>query len=80
MNSTTEMKDVKRRTADCINFMALCKLTLFENAVEVSFIESVYDGADTAGYDKTDFVLKININEMSLRILREGPKIPQYLN
>lgn len=46
----------------------------------VSFIESVNDGADTAGYDKTDFVLKININEMSLRILREGPKIPQYLN
>lgn len=46
----------------------------------VSVIESVYDGADTAGYDKTDFVLKININEMSLRILREGPKIPQYLN
>lgn len=47
---------------------------------DVSFIESVNDGADTAGYDKTDFVLKININEMSLRILREGPKIPQYLN
>lgn len=46
----------------------------------VSFIESVNDGADTAGYDKTDFVSKININEMSLRILREGPKIPQYLN
>lgn len=37
MNSMIEMKDVKWRIVDCINFMVLCKLILFENEVEVLF-------------------------------------------